>query len=284
MIGSIAIGCVAENTPKYLNQALRLLCSWRWYSAPYSNEIFYICIVNGVSDKYRKLYESYGASVHIVKPFSSLHPQSNKLRFLELPGLDNVDRVLLFDCDTVIVGDISDLIEGPDFIAKIADFPTVREDIFRTLFSEFKIQMPLMTERCTVHGEETIPYFNAGVLSFSKNAMNTLVPKWIQLNRELTKNIELLQDCKNFCEQASLSLALVSCGTRFLCLTNQYNFPAHCLAEPLDSPFANTDPSIIHYHWLTNQEGFLLPSPYPIVNRKIIDFNDRLSREKLINE
>jgi lipopolysaccharide biosynthesis glycosyltransferase len=168
-------------------------------------------------------------------------------------------------------------------MGKIADFPTVKMQIFEILFSEFKISMPLLTERCTVHGEETIPYFNAGVLSFSQGAMNTLIPKWIELNKELAGRIELLQDCKNFCEQASLSLAIALCKTNFLCLSNQYNFPAHCLSEPLDSAFANTDPYIIHYHWLVDEEGFLLSSPYPKVNQRIRAFNATLLKERNIS-
>jgi uncharacterized protein YegL len=60
------------------------------------------------------------------------------------------------------------------------------------------------------------------------------------------------------------------------------NFPAHLREEPLDSVFANTDPVIIHYHWLVDERGLIEPSPYPNVNRRIQQFNDRLLKEQCL--
>jgi len=92
--------------------------------------------------------------------------------------------------------------------------------------------------------------------------------------------MELLKESGYFCEQASLSLAVAATGTSFQVLDNDMNFPAHLSEEPLDSAFANTDPVIIHYHWLVDERGLLEPSPYPNVDRRIQQFNDRLLKEQ----
>ena len=276
----IVIGCVADNSQKYLDQALRLLQSWRWFAGTLANLDFHVCVVDDLPTIYREKYESYGAQVHIVSRFSDYHPQSNKLRFLELPLLHSASRVILLDCDTVVVQEPLELICDADFAAKIADFPTVTSDIFQSLFSVFNLPFPEESQTCTVHGEQTIPYFNAGVLSFSQKAMHTLVPEWISINRNLLEHhLGLFKSRSNFCEQASLSLALASCGTSIQTLNNRLNFPAHCQCEPVTSDFGRTDPVIIHYHWLVDEDGFLQNSPYPKVNKRIELFNARLQKQ-----
>ncbi|HEY7555379.1 MAG TPA: hypothetical protein VIH18_11280 [Candidatus Binatia bacterium] len=240
---------------------------------------FHVCIVDEIDLSYRKRYEEYGAKVHLVPRVSSRHPPSNKLRFLELPEVGDSDRVVLLDCDTIVVQEPARLISKVDFVAKIADYPTTTPDIFKSLFAAFGLSLPAADQRCTVRGESTIPYFNSGVLSFSRKAMRRLVPEWTRINSDLIEKMELLKECEYFCEQASLSLALAATVTSFELLGNDMNFHAH-VKEPLDSAFANTDPVIIHYHWLVNEVGVLEPSPYPNVNRRIQQFNDRLRKEQ----
>ncbi len=276
----VAVGCVTEQSNKYLAQALRLLQSWRWFAGALADSEFYICVIDGVPRSYRKLYERYGAHVRVVSRFSKAHPPSNKLRFLELASLADAERVILLDCDTVIVQEPLGLVSEKDFAAKIADSPTVPLEIFRALFSFFKLPTPKATEHCTVRGEPTLPYFNAGVLSFSRNAMAALIPEWLRLNLALSKRLDLLKDCTNFCEQASLSLALASCGVSFEALGNRYNFPVHFCTEPLGSDFAKTDPVIVHYHDLIDKKGLLQNSCYPAVNERIQSFNERLTQER----
>ena len=225
MRGLPIVGCVADNTPKYLDQALRLLQSWRWFAGSLADAQFHVCVIDGVSAEYRQKYERYGAQVHAVPRFSSAHPPSNKLRFLELPLFEDSGRIILLDCDTVIVQEPVEMLCVEDFSAKIADLPTVTHDVFERLFPAFGLPLPDATECCSVHGEPTIPYFNAGVLSFSARAMFTLVPEWININRELINRLELLEQSTNFCEQASLSLALAKCKTSYRTLSNSSIFP-----------------------------------------------------------
>lgn len=276
----ILIGCVAENNPKYLDQALRLLQSVRWFGGSLRAARFVVCVVERVDSLYLKRFEALGAEVRLVDRLSRMHPQSNKLRFLELEEASDSDRVVLLDCDTIVVKDPSPFFRTSDFQAKIADAPTVSHKTFQRLFSTFGLSMPSRDQKCTVHGEATIAYFNAGVLVFSKTAMEKLVPAWMDLNNRLIDRLVLLQDERNFCEQASLSLALVETKTNYSIFGNEMNFPAHFRDAPVMSEFYRIDPAIIHYHWLVSDDGYLLPSPYPKVNSRIEQFNSRLREER----
>jgi len=95
----------------------------------------------------------------------------------------------------------------------------------------------------------------------------------------LLERIELLEGREGFCEQASLAMAVAAIGTRFTALDNRMNFPAHFRDRPPTSAFGQTDPVIIHYHWLVDDDGRLLGSPYPNVDRRIVIFNDCVAAE-----
>jgi hypothetical protein len=272
---SYAIGCVADSSDKYIDQAQRLLKSWRWFAGRYADADFHVCVVGEVRAEVRARYEAYGAHVHGVPRFSDRHPPSNKLRFLELEAAKRAERAVLLDCDTIVVQEPSELFGGEPLIAKIADVRTVPSPVFERLFAGFGLELPAAAYRCTVSGESTIPYFNAGVLSFSGRAMQTLVPEWLAYNRELIARLELLDGHATFCEQASLSLAVAAAGTPFTPLDNRLNFPAHFRDLPPGSPFGQTDPVIIHYHWLVDEQGKLLGSPYPNVDRRIRLYSER---------
>lgn len=277
---SLALGCVAENTPKYLGQAVRLVQSIRWFGGALSKAELHVCVVDDIRQDFREELERYGATIHVVPRFSTKHPQSNKLRFLELPDIALHDQVLLLDCDTIVVRDPSPDLLHADFTAKIADIPTVPLDTLRRIFSAFGLSMPEADQCCTVCSEPTIPYFNAGVLAFSRRGMDVLVPKWIELNEQLIARIELLEEHKNFCEQASLSLALAATNIKFKVVGNAFNFPMHFDDPTTVQGLEDTEPFIIHYHWLVDPSGYLLPSPYSTVNSRIAEFNTRLRQER----
>lgn len=277
----LVIGCVAENTPKYLAQALRLIQSVRWFGGRVANSKFIVCIVGEVDSLYRQEFEKYHADVRIVERFSDKHPQSNKLRFLQQPDLVHYQHVLLLDCDTIIVQDPSYELNMEGFSAKIADAPTVPLRIFESLFSYFKLPLPKENFKCTLTGTPTIPYFNAGVLLFSQSAMFELVPSWIKYNEDLIENMHLLENANNFCEQASLSLAIIATNTAITTFGNEMNFPIHF--ENYIDELNEVDPIIIHYHNCLDSDGNIHCRLYKKVKHKIDCFNSKLKKEKVIN-
>jgi len=275
---SLVIGCVAENTPKFLSQALRLLQSIRWFGGKISGAKVIVCVVEEIDPVYRDEFQKYFAEVRIVERFSVKHPQSNKLRFLQQEDLKDYSNTLLLDCDTVVVQDPSSYLSTDGLRGKIVDGPTTPHHVFEDLFKFFQLPIPQKDYRCTVRGTSTIPYFNAGVLLFSQAAMADLIPAWVKLNEQLIDNLEVLGNSSNFCEQGSLSLAIVATGTKFNVFGNEMNFPIHhkdyilCLE--------NIDPLIIHYHSLVDPLGYIMDSQYSLTNKRIAQFNDRLRKER----
>jgi len=274
----LVIGCVAENTTKYLSQALRLLQSVRWFGGLIADAKFIVCVVEGADPAYSHEFRKYSAEVRVVERYSERHPPSNKLRFLQQGDVRDYRNILLLDCDTIVVQDPSSYLQCEGFRAKLADGPTISSELFGKLFDFFQLSLPPENYECTVRGTPTIPYFNAGVLLFSQSAMSDLVPAWIKLNEQLIEHIYLLGNSAFFCEQASLSIALTATGTKFDLFDNNMNFPTH--HEEYIASLEKIDPFIIHYHSLVNPSGYLKPSLYSIVNSRITQFNDRLSKER----
>ncbi len=279
----IVVGCVADDNPKYLSQALRLLKSVRWFGGSISSAPFIVCVIGRADDAYRKAFEAYGASVKVVPQFHARSLVANKIRFLELDEIRAFKKVLLLDCDTVVVQDPGNYLSEDVFSAKIADLPTMPHDIFKKLFEHYRLPIPPQTFECTVRGEPTIPYFNTGVLLFPRSALETLVKEWIVMTRSLIENMEIIAGREHFVEQTSMTLALVSSGENLKALGNNMNFPAHLDDTGDFERLHNVDPVIIHYHWACEGDGCLSASRYPLVNKRIARFNERLRDERKLN-
>ena len=276
----LIIGCVAENSHKYLSQALRLVQSVRWFGGKIASTSIRVCAIESIDSSFRSHFERYGATVRIVPRYDTKSPVANKIRFLQQEDILDYETILLLDCDTIIVQDPNRYLSERVFKAKIADLPTMPHDNFAVLFDFFGMPLPTQDYSCTVFGEPTIPYFNTGVLIFPRSALSTLVPKWIEFTNTLIENMDLIAGREHFCEQASMSLALASTGQKFKVMGNEMNFPTHLESYKKSSLLHNIDPIIIHYHSCFDSHGYINHSKHPLVNERIMQFNNRLRQEK----
>ena len=272
----LVVGCVADATRTYLDQAYRLLLSWRWFAGAWAQADFHVCVVGRVAAADRLRFEGLGATVHVVPGFTGRHPTSNKIRFFDIQPARGADRVLLLDCDTIVVQPPAALFCAEGLSAKIVDSATVSLAVFARLFAAYGAPMPAAAHNCTVTHAATIAYFNSGVIALTRAAADVVAPAWERINGELAPRFEALGGEAHYCEQASLSLAVALTATPYSTVGNELNFPAHFQYLPLDCEFANVDPTIIHYHGLVGDDNLLLPSKYPNVNRRIQDFNLRM--------
>jgi len=278
--GHMIIGCVTENSPKYLSQTLRLLQSLRWFGGKIAHAPFRVCSIEGIDETYKLQFEEYGATVRIVSRYDAKCPVTNKIRFLQQDEIHDYETVMLLDCDTIIVQDPSQYMTENIFKAKIADLPTMPHENFTVLFNFFGVPLPSQAHSCTVSGEPTIAYFNTGVLILPKAAFSKLVPAWITYTDKLLQNIELINELEHYCEQASMSIAVASVGERFQSLGNEMNFPTHHEHLAESQLLHNVDPVIIHYHSCFSSDGYINTTRYPLVNKRIIQFNNRLFLER----
>src|ERR1700674_1688592 len=272
----IVLGCVAENCPRHLAQARRLVRSLRCFGGSLAGARFLVCMVGDIASEARATLEREGAEVRIVERFDRRSPSANKLQLYPEALATDARGILLLDCDTVIVGDLLPWLIPGALQAKIADVASVTHDAFVRLFRHFGLPVPARRYRTTVHGEPTILYCNTGVVFLTREVARELVPVWREWNARILDVLELLGDCYPHHHQASFSLALAAHPIPFAEAPAALNFPLHLHPQPPPDALLSADPVILHYHDEIDAAGRLLPTAYPRAQARIEEFNRRL--------
>jgi hypothetical protein len=269
------VGCVAENNPKYLEQACRLVQSIRWFGGGLASSKIMVCVVEGVDPAFRERLTRYGADVRIVPRFLAANPFANKLQFFGEASSESCETILLLDCDTLVVQDPLPWIRSGSFQAKIADRPTVTHAVFKRVFQHYGLALPERRYTTTFGGTPTIRYCNSGVLAVPVPLANPFITAWRDFNARLSADQSVLSPCEKHCDQASLSLALAAHPIPFGELPLPLNYPLHLTHLPAPPGFTTIDPIILHYHGRVDSRGNLMKSPYPPAQARIALFNRR---------
>ncbi len=276
----LLVGCVAEDNPKYLEQACRLVRSIRWFGGGLAQARLLVCAVEGIADSARQELESYGAEVRVVRRFHEKNGSANRLRFFEEAWDMERELLLVLDCDTLVVRDPLPLLRPGRLQAKIEALPTVTHDVFVRLFRHFGLPLPPRRHVMEWTRTPTIPYFNGGMILIPCDLARRLVPVWGDFNRRLAERPELVYPCERHLHQASLSLALAACPVPFEEASVELNYQLNATHLEPPAGFLARDPAILHYHDLVDSAGDLLPSPYPLARMRSEMFNQRRRRER----
>lgn len=272
----ILLGCVAENNHKYLSQALRLVRSVRWFGDALKGADIIVCVVEGIEPRYRRVLESLGAVIRIVPRFDPANQLFNKIQLFRLPGLERYDTLFYLDCDTIVVQDPSRFLTSSVLRIKIADVPTVPTEVLERVCGYFGLRPPERRYRTTQNQASTIWYCNAGVISCPVRFIPRLIPAWCEYELAFSANPDLLGAHQHHRSQAALALAFIANPVPFQELPVTMNFPLNLTHIETPLGVAEADPVILHYHDLVDPAGYLLPSPYPLAQKRIEDFNNRL--------
>lgn len=278
---SLVVGLLAENTPRMLAQAFRLLRSIRWFGGEMSGVRTLVCIVGTLDPRVRQELEALGAEVRSVTRFHPANPTANRHQLIAALLDTAEEMVLALDCDTIVVRDPLPYLDGETLRAKVAPTATVSDEVFERLFAHFHLPKPPRTHINRLTGTPTIPYFNAGVIAVPKRLLRVLAPSWRKFNLALADQPQLVAPCERHMHQASMTLALVETGIPFAELPEEMNFQTN--AQHVEAPpeFDELDPAIIHYHHLSGDDGLILPVRYPRTQSRIDMFNDRMRAEGL---
>jgi len=275
----VVAACVTEDTPKYLGQTLRLVQSIRWFGGELAKARIVVGAVEHIDPRARRALEALDAQVHVVARF---HPGSwsgNRLQIFDVLRGARESHYLMLDCDTLVVRDPLPLLKRDVFHAKIAPLPTVTHEVFERLFARFGLPLPPRTHVTGYTGTPTIPYFNAGVISISADLAERLAPEWRRYNAILASQPELVAPCEHHLHQAALAIALAATGIPTEEMGAELNFQLNATHLPAPPGYAEIDPAIIHYHQLVDDDGILLPTPFPNAQARIDRFHDRQREE-----
>ena len=281
---NLVAGLLTENTKPMLAQAIRLLRSIRWFGGELAKARVVVCGVGPLEPGARATLEALGAEIRTVTRFHPANPTGNRHQLLaEL--LDAPKEVLfLLDCDTLVVRDPLPYLNAEVFQGKIAPTPTVNDEVFERLFAHFGLAKPPRSHVTPFDGTPTIPYFNAGVIAIPTRLARTLAPVWRRYNLALAERPELVAPCQRHMHQAALALALAETGIPIAELPSAMNFQLNATHVAAPPGYAEIDPVILHYHHLATDDGFLLPTPYPVAQARIDRFHERMLAEGFVRE
>ncbi|MGE0049299.1 MAG: hypothetical protein AB7T01_10255 [Acidithiobacillus sp.] len=271
----LVVGCVADQPPYLLEQAWRLLLSWRKNAGRWRDVPFLLGVAGGVPEDFARRVAPFGAILVSVEQLTPRHPPSNKLQWFAPASRIKAERYVLLDCDTWVCKQPDGLLGAEPLRAKLADIATVTDVIFEKVFVAAGIPKPPTEHTLSIRGEASITYLNAGVLSLSASALQHLLPRWRHWNHWLDTRPELLADCFPFLEQASLSLTIAELGLPVGLLDDSLNFPGH-FKDPVPPALTAIEPRILHYHKETDENGRFLDSPLPLVQKHIVHANASL--------
>lgn len=276
----LLVGCVAENDPRFLGQALRLVQSIRWFGGQLAGARVVVCVVGGLDSSFRQVFEGYGAEVRIVPPFHHRSRSANKLQFFPEAWETDREMLLLLDCDTVVVQDPLPWMRRGSFQARIAPLPTVTPEVFERVFRRYGLPLPVREHGNGFAGTPTIRDCNAGMILLPSDLARKIIPIWSEYNARLADELEILHPCERQCTQASLSLALAACPVPFAEAPVELNFQLNLSHLPPPEGTFAVDPAILCYDDRVDADGYLLHTPYPFAQVRIEAFNRRLRQER----
>jgi hypothetical protein len=276
----VLVGCVTENDPQLLGQALRLVRSIQWFGGELANARVRICVAGGLDRRFRRDFERHGAEMRIVSPLQNGGRVADRPQLFPEAWETDREMLLLLDCDTVVVQDPLPWMRRGVFQAKIAPLPTVTPEVFERVFRHYGLPLPARDHVNSFTGTPTIPYFNSGVILVPSDLARQLLPVWRDYNARLASEIEILHPCERQCNQAGLSLALAACQAPLAEAPAELNFQLNFPSLPPPEGFFAADPAILHYHDRADPEGYLLHSPHPFAQVRIEAFNRLLRQER----
>jgi len=193
-----------------------------------------------------RAFESLGVrTTPVSNPVADTYPIGNKIACLDLAvtgGGAVPDRVVFLDSDILCTATLDLGGElAADFSVKPVDFATFAGGAaaWARLYRLFGLPEPDRRVIATVSGEETWPYFNAGVIGVRADA--GLARSWAECCRRIDAEA-WVPSRRPHLDQIALPIAAASRGLDFTILEERLNYPAHL------RPLRPTPPVLCHYH------------------------------------
>jgi hypothetical protein len=236
--------------------------------------------VEVVDQAYERRLGTLDVEVRVVERYPGIR-YANKLRMLQLADRDEFDVLVALDCDTVVLGDISEFLDPDSFGGKPVDIDVLTEHEWRTIFSGLGLAVPQRTVTTTSFGQRTYPYFNGGMLLVPRRFCAPLFDGWCRFLRELEPvyasdpRLALRRKYNDYIhDQLALACGLLAARIPARPVPAKMDIPTHLNIHPAFLHELD-DPRIVHYHTGLDRRGFLVSSKYRALNRHLHRFNQR---------
>jgi hypothetical protein len=269
----VLVATVAEDREPFARETVYLFKTLHHFGGSLSRARRVAYFVGSADSPSTGALADLGVTVKVVEPVDARSPYANKLRTLD--SAEDCDYVLVLDTDVVVTGDFSVFIQGSSVAAKPAGRIRLTLEQWARVFEYFGLEMPQARYLTTARLDETIPYFNDGVVLVPRDYVEPLRAAWgAFIGKLLDAYPELpgIAEHPVFITEFSLALALASAKLPFRALPLGMNFPTDRRVHPALEP-RRIAPYILHHHHRLSPDGELLPCHYDEVNAVIAEVN-----------
>jgi len=270
----VLVATVVENRPPFVHEAELLFRTLRRFGGDLSRARCVAHFVGFADPAAVERLANLGVSTEVVEPFDERYPHANKIRMLETAARD-FDYLVALDTDIVVARDFSAHVMGASVALKPVDGERLTLKQWESLFARFGLALPLARYTTSNGMDETVPYFNSGVLVIPRDHVQPLAAAWGSFVRRLLDmgaDVPEIADYRFFTDQFALALALAEARLPFRPLPLEMNFPTHRPTHPALEP-DRLNPYLIHHHHRVSPAGEVLPCSYATVDAAIADVN-----------
>jgi len=269
----VIIACQGSPTKKFLKQMENLFKTLDVNGGQLKKAKRLACFSEDINPELTSELTKLHVRIKKVDSIDSRHIISNKIQMLLLDEYnDDYDYLAALDSDIVINKDFSHYFRPDGIGAALVRHSENNLLQWEKFFQFFGFELPEKIFYSSINRKEIPPYFNSGVLLIPRQYIKLLYDKWKEFILKLIESFDQIPDNKESfsrIDQLALSLAIIENKFPYYELPVSINFPHRGTAYPNFNP-KEIEPYIIHYHKNFNEDGTLVPSPYPNIN-KIID-------------
>jgi hypothetical protein len=276
----VLVATVAEDREAHAREILYLFKTLQHFGGRLSGARQKAYFVGSADSPTIERVSDLGVAIDIVESVDERRPHANKIRMLHAP--EDCDYLVALDTDVVVTRDFSAFIQGSSVAAKPAGQMRLSLDEWQELFGHFGVDLPQARYLTTARFQETIPYFNTGVLIVPSGHLPTLRDEWLSFVERLldaAPELPMLAEHRAFfVDQFAFALALAAARLPFRGLPLELNFPTDRRVDPALEP-QRLAPYILHHHHRLSPEGRLLFCEYDEINALITAVNACLESE-----
>jgi tetratricopeptide (TPR) repeat protein len=278
----ILVGCaVKENNVEYTNlETEYLFKTLDTFGGNLKNVKKIACFTEKPDSFFENILTKMGVKIRINNKLDERQSFANKINILKNGIKEDVDVIVMLDTDIVVARDFSEFLDTQKIMIKPEDRDPFSLTDWKQLFDYFKINFPSERFHTSCSHQETIPYFNGGVIIIPKVFAKEFLDQWKYflkklLDEKLNLPMNFITNARFF-DQIAFSLALIQSKLPYGILPLSMNYPYSGTVHSSENP-QSLEPFIIHHHHCILETGNLMHCPYENINVKIDKINEFLT-------